>query len=108
MDLGILELLRVWSSQILPACYFFRLRRWVSVEAAADFAAGEAFELRNVLLAAFAAAAELSFAVLRCASAEPAADLAADEAVDERNVFDAFVATGLLVFSVFFLGMTFS
>ena len=64
--------------------------------------------LLKVLLAARAAAAELSFEVFRWASAEAAADFAAFEADAERSVLDAFVAAGLLVFSEFFLDMTLS
>jgi hypothetical protein len=80
----------------------------VSVDAAADFAEDVAFLLLNVLLAARAAAAELSFVVLLWARAEAAADFAAFEADAERRVLDAFVAAGLLVFSEFFLDMTLS
>ena len=80
----------------------------MSVDAAADFAEVVAFLLLNVLLAARAAAAELSLVVFLWASAEAAADFAAFEADEERSVLDAFVATGLLVFSEFFLGMTIS
>lgn len=73
------------------------------MDAAADFAALDAFGLLSVLLAALAAFAELSFVVLRWASADPAADFAPFDALVERSVFDAALAADFPVFSEFFL-----
>jgi len=77
------------------------LRLWVSVEAAADFAALDAFGLRRVVLAAEAAFADVSFLLFVCESGDPAADFAAFDAVFDRNVLEAFDAVDFPVRSVF-------
>lgn len=81
--------------------YFLRFRFWVKAEAAADFAAFDDEGLLNTFAALEAAAALVSFVVLRWASADPAADFAALLEPELLRVFEAADAARLLVFSVF-------